>query len=62
MEGAPRGRTIGFRLFIADSQFQWEIDHDQIIGWETIISRTADTLESLVRRILRLDENGKPLA
>jgi len=61
MEGVPKGRTSGFKLFIADSQYQWEIDRNQIRDWEIIISRTAQTLERLVRQILHLDENGYPL-
>lgn len=48
----PKGRTTGFRLFIADSEFIWEIDDHQVEEWVTLLNRTAAAADKALRIIL----------
>jgi len=58
----PKGRTVGFRLFIADSDFIWEIDEPQIAEWVALLNRTAAAGDKVLRSILQIDESGKPIS
>lgn len=50
----PRGRTVGFRLFIADKRFVWEIDHDQQLEWGKLLDRCKAGVEGVRARYLPL--------
>jgi hypothetical protein len=41
-KGIPKGRTVSFRLFIADASYIWEVDDEQIAEWAALLNRTAD--------------------
>jgi len=58
LEGAPRGRTVGFRLFIADANYIWEVDDQQIAEWAALLNRIASAGDKVLRSILQIDEFG----
>ncbi len=58
-EGMPKGRTVGFRLFIADTNYIWEVDDAQITEWAALLNRTAAVGDKVLRSILQIDEFGK---
>ncbi len=41
----PKGRTTGFRLFIADDDFVWEIDDAQLKEWDALLARCQSSVE-----------------
>jgi hypothetical protein len=47
-----KGRTVGFRLFIADEDFVWEIDHDQRLEWGRLVDRCKAGVEAVRSRFL----------
>ena len=57
--GIPKGRTVGFRLFIADASYIWEVDDEQIAEWAAVLNRTAATGDKVLRSILQIDQLGK---
>jgi len=58
-EGIPKGRTVGFRLFIADASYIWEVDDEQIAEWAALLNRTAAVGDQVLRSILQIDQFGK---
>jgi hypothetical protein len=43
----PKGRTVGFRLHIADSDFVWEIDEAQCKEWGELLDRCRMGVEAV---------------
>ncbi len=43
----PKGRTVGFQLLIADSDFTWIIDESQTQEWSALLERCRVGLESV---------------
>jgi hypothetical protein len=60
-KGIPKGRTVGFRLFIADASYIWEVDDEQIAEWAALLNRTADAGDKVLRAILQIDQFGNRL-
>jgi hypothetical protein len=60
LEGASKGRTTGFRLYIADANYIWEVDDKQVEEWAALLNRTAAAGDKVMRSILQIDEYGKP--
>ena len=60
-KGIPKGRTVGFRLFIADASYVWEVDDEQIAEWAALLNRTADAGDKVLRSILQIDQFGNRL-
>lgn len=60
-EGSPKGRTTGYKLFIADGDYIWEVDDDQVNEWAALLNRVAAAGDNVLRSILQIDERGKPI-
>jgi hypothetical protein len=58
-EDIPKGRTIGYRLFIADASYLWEVDDTQIVEWVTLLNKTAAAGDKVLRSMLQIDEFGR---
>jgi hypothetical protein len=57
-KGIPKGRTVGFRLFIADKSYIWEVDDEQIAEWAALLNRIAAAGDKVSRSILQIDQFG----
>ena len=60
-EGVPKGRSVGFKLFIADTTYIWEIDTVQLQEWADLLNRCTASTDRVLRTILQIDEMGQPL-